>query len=134
MSAKPTIAGILWLLFGLLSLLGFAGLAFLSMALPDNAYLLANMALALVLGLGFVAAGIELLRRKKRAFMLGIAVPAIDIVLSIALTAWILVAPAALPAELAEATVQGIAGSAVGIVIELIGIALVYLGRAELVK
>jgi hypothetical protein len=136
MSAKPIIAGIIWLVLFLFTLLGVLGLILLSLVIPNFFsywYILLSVIYAGIEAIVFLVLAIGLFLRKKWSFKLGIVFPIIDIVMGIILSV-VLILPDILPKEIASQMGYGVAGTAVIAVIEVIAIVLVFTSKGELAK
>jgi len=136
MSAKPIVAGLIWLVLFLFLLLGLLSSVLLSFIIPNLFsywYILLSIIYSGIAAIVFLVLAIGLFLRKKWSFKLGVVFPIIDIVMGIILSV-VLILPDILPKEIASQMGYGVAGTAVIAVIEVIAIVLVFTSKGELTK
>ena len=134
MNAKIAIAGVIWLVLALISLIGLFGLLAISVIEPtlfSYWYIsLLTIPISFIFLILFIILALGLFLEKKWSFKLGIAVPVLDIIISGMLSVLLLTIPNIVPAGLNG----GIEGTAIIAIIEILALVLVLKSKNKLTK
>lgn len=138
MNSKIVVAGFIWLILALFSLLGLLGMLIMSVTEPtlfSYWYIsLLSIPFSFIFLILFFVLSIGLLLEKKWSFKLGIVVPILDIIISGIFSVFILTVPNLVPKIIEADLGVGIAGTVTIAVIEIFALVLVLKSKNELVN